>query len=183
MIEILCIRHGQAAASWQENPDPGLSEEGTRQALGLVPVLRQEKIRSIISSPMQRTRQTASPLCKALHLPVTIDNNFCEIPTPALVPLEKRLDWLRASSHLKWPQLEEGLHRWRDNILNSIRAIQTPTIIVTHFMVLNVVVGSIRGDVKLVNYRPDYCSVLRLGLTEQQIVLLDLGSQAQSRLL
>ena len=35
-ISIILIRHGEAAASWSEDPDPGLSDNGHEQAENLL---------------------------------------------------------------------------------------------------------------------------------------------------
>ena len=58
---IFLIRHGEAAASWGDHPDPGLSDLGRGQAEAVSGILEKLGATSAISSPMQRCRETAQP--------------------------------------------------------------------------------------------------------------------------
>jgi len=42
-MDIFLVRHGEAAASWGESPDPGLSELGRRQAEVAAALLKQSQ--------------------------------------------------------------------------------------------------------------------------------------------
>ena len=86
-MDIYLVRHGEAAASWGQSADPGLSELGQQQAeqaashlLATVPQDLQ-----LISSPLARALETAQPLARALGKPITRNDIFREIPAP--VPL------------------------------------------------------------------------------------------------
>jgi len=64
MTQIWIVRHGEAAASWEKDPDPCLSALGQSQAeetanalMGLVPMGAQ-----LISSPLRRAQETAAAL-------------------------------------------------------------------------------------------------------------------------
>ena len=85
------VRHGEAAARWGEDPDPGLSELGRAQArrtqMSLIDELTGPV--SIISSPLRRARETAAPLAGALGAQIRIDDAFREIPAP--VPLAQQI--------------------------------------------------------------------------------------------
>ena len=91
---IYLIRHGEAAASWGEHPDPGLSENGQAQAQMVAEQLAAFPIKSIFSSPMARCRKTASYFGARSGLNVDIDTDVTEIPTPEEV--KDRVPWLRA---------------------------------------------------------------------------------------
>ena len=57
---IYLIRHGQAAASWGEHPDPGLSDLGREQAASVATALQTRNIAHAFTSPMARCRETGS---------------------------------------------------------------------------------------------------------------------------
>ncbi len=63
-FKVFLVRHGEAAARWGEDPDPGLSERGREQASAaseaLLGLLDAEV--NIVSSPLLRARLTAEPL-------------------------------------------------------------------------------------------------------------------------
>jgi probable phosphomutase (TIGR03848 family) len=71
---LFLIRHGQTdwigRAIAGRQPDVHLNPEGQAQALQLRDRLRHLPIRTIYSSPLERTRETAAPLAAALGLEV-----------------------------------------------------------------------------------------------------------------
>ena len=54
-------------------PDPGLTEEGLRQAQALACELEGQGLTRLISSPYRRTLETAAPIARRLGLPITVD--------------------------------------------------------------------------------------------------------------
>ncbi|MEM9360907.1 MAG: phosphoglycerate mutase family protein, partial [Pseudomonadota bacterium] len=70
MTDIYLVRHGEAAATWAQSPDPGLSQLGHQQAhdvaQALAPKLDSIEV-SLITSPMLRARETAQPLANQLQ--------------------------------------------------------------------------------------------------------------------
>ena len=77
----LIIRHAQstwnvifgAARIDAGLPDPGLTEEGRRQAETLAQSLEGEGLTRLISSPYRRTLETASIVAERLQIPITVD--------------------------------------------------------------------------------------------------------------
>ncbi len=102
--------------------DPGITQEGERQARALSDKLLNRGIERIISSPYRRALQTTDFLAEALNVPVSI-NPFvreraafvCDIGTPAS---ELARDWPQYDfSHVDeiwWPALEENEHEVKD---------------------------------------------------------------------
>lgn len=178
MATIHLIRHGEAAASWQQNPDPGLSEQGRAQAVALAGERSSHPLDHLVSSPLQRAQETAAPTASARQLPVTVDRVFREIPTPPGISLENRLAWLKSCAHQTWGDADPVVIEWRDGILQTLQSLDGQVAIFTHFMVMNVVLGHLRGTEQLVCYQPDYCSILSLRKTGTQLQLLDVGRQA-----
>lgn len=82
MTEILLIRHGETA--WnaikrlQGHLDIPLNEEGKRQAAALGRALREESLDAIISSDLQRARQTAQAIAAPRGMAVQIDRDLRE---------------------------------------------------------------------------------------------------------
>jgi len=179
-MKIYLVRHGQAAAHWQEADNPGLSELGHRQAataaeqlLGLVDA----SVR-LISSPMVRARETAQPLAKSLGAEVSIIEAFREIPTPVLLP--ERQNWLQTIASQTWNEQHEMVREWHQALLRELRQIRQPAVVFTHFMVLNAIVGALTGEDRVVSYLPDNASVTTVQWAGQTLELLQLGQQLKT---
>lgn len=178
MDTIRLIRHGEAAASWQQNPDPGLSELGRVQAQSLAEELAATAPATILSSPLRRAQETAAPLAHACHLPIVIVDVFREIPTPPHIEIGNRLDWLRACAHRPWRDADPVVLTWRDNLMQALLPLRGDVVVFTHFMVMNAVLGQLRGEDTLVSYQPDYCSVLTLERVGDALNVRSVGRQA-----
>ncbi|MGH3604595.1 MAG: MSMEG_4193 family putative phosphomutase, partial [Pseudonocardiaceae bacterium] len=57
----------------------GLDEGGVAQAHALVERLAQLPLAAVVSSPLQRCRETVAPLAQARELEVTVDDRFIEV--------------------------------------------------------------------------------------------------------
>jgi probable phosphomutase (TIGR03848 family) len=84
MTQILLIRHAvndvmkaKKLAGWM--PDVHINEEGRQQAEAVAERLQQLPIRAIYSSPLDRTRETAEPLARALNLDVQVRDGLGEV--------------------------------------------------------------------------------------------------------
>ena len=83
---LLLIRHGQtswnADGRWQGHGDPGLTDEGVAQARRLARTLRDDQHRTwvrIISSDLERARQTAVAIADQLGLEIELDRRLREL--------------------------------------------------------------------------------------------------------
>jgi len=180
-MSIFLVRHGEAAARWHESDDPGLSELGRQQAaeaagqlLGRIPPGSR-----LLSSPMQRARETAVPLATALGAEPAIVEPFREIPTP--VAMAERQTWLNRIARQTWGEQHAMVQDWRLALLAALREIREPTVVFTHFMVLNVIVGALRADDRIVNFLPDNASVTTLHGFGDDLQLGELGRQFRTR--
>ena len=77
MVSLLLLRHGQIRANvagrWHGSTDSPLTWTGRRQAKRTARYLaRNEPITAIYSSPLQRCRNTAAAVGKALNIPVEV---------------------------------------------------------------------------------------------------------------
>ena len=98
---IYLVRHGEAAASWGDHPDPGLSTLGQEQAADVSTTLCRLGATTAISSPMQRCRETAAPFAEQITAPLEIVAAISEIETPGHVV--DRVSWLRTLMQSQWP--------------------------------------------------------------------------------
>jgi probable phosphoglycerate mutase len=181
-MKIYLVRHGQAAAHWQEADNPGLSELGHRQAATTARQLLGSVDASVrlISSPMVRARETAQPLAKSLGAEVSIVEAFREIPTP--VPMPERQNWLTRIARQTWNEQPEMVQEWHQALLRELRQIRQPTVVFTHFMVLNAIVGALTGEDRVVSFLPDNASVTTVQWAGQTLELLQLGQQLKTEI-
>lgn len=179
-MEIFLVRHGEAASSWGESPDPGLSELGLRQAVDVATQLRQLLVEPVqmISSPLQRAKETAAPLSRLLRQGVREDEAFREIPSP--VPLAQRQAWLRQFMQQQWSEQGADLQAWRGKALGQLMELRQSAVIFTHFLVINAVVGHVLDRPQTLCFWPDNGSVTRLRLTGSSLELVALGSEMET---
>lgn len=177
---IYLVRHGEAAAHWGQSADPGLSALGCEQAevcaRALTPRLDAGAV--LLSSPLARATQTAAPLARHMGVDVSVSEAFREIPAP--VPLPQRRDWLRAFMREEWKRQGEALITWREALLSALYSTQSPVVIFTHFLVINTVVGHIRGSERTLSFWPDNGSVTELLLRDGRLELVTLGREMET---
>ncbi len=177
-MDIYLVRHGEAAASWAQAPDPGLSSLGQEQANAaahlLAPRLAGAGIQ-LLSSPLSRTLETAAPLARELGLPVHVNEAFREIQAP--VPLSERQAWLRQFMGQRWEEQPASLHAWREQATRQLLALGGPAVVFTHFLVINAVVGQIQGLQTTLCCWPDNGSITHLRHCGNELELVELGAQ------
>tara|TARA_B100001123_G_scaffold423982_1_gene534800 strand:- start:405 stop:974 length:570 start_codon:yes stop_codon:yes gene_type:complete len=175
-VTIYLIRHGEAQSAWDEDPDPDLSEKGKEQSEllkeKLLPVLPSDF--KAISSPLLRAQKTAIPLKNELGFEMSINDKFAEIPSPG-IPLSERREWLKGIFNINTKNLEEPQMLWRNSIIESLKSLNNNTIIFSHFMVINCVVGWINNSEKFVSFYPDNCSITKIIRAEDNFKILNLG--------
>ena len=164
-IQIAMVRHGRASAGWDTALDPGLDDLGRKQAEDVASKLDQifvGKDVEIVSSPLVRCQQTASAFAKLRALPVQVCDEVTEIPSPNGVAIAERVDWLRVVMQGRWSDLDDNYLAFRDRLVEFVRAIEHNTVIFSHFVAINAVVGSLINDDRLVIRSLDNCSVTLL---------------------
>lgn len=174
MARLFLIRHGEAAAGWGAELDPGLSERGRAQAAALLE--RFPAPLPLVVSPMRRTRETAAPLERAWGYPGRIEPVISEVPSPVREFAERRawLDRLMAGRWAEAPQLAG----WRESLLRFLRGAAEDAVLVTHFIAINAAVGAALGEDRVACFRPDHCSVTELEADGRSLRLTKLGREA-----
>ena len=167
-VTIYLIRHGEAKAAWDQDPDPSLSEKGKQQS-----ELLKEEILPDLPSDFE-AQETAIPLKEKLDFELSINDTFSEIPSPGIALADRR-DWLRAVFDANVKELQEPQLLWRNSIIESLKLLQNNTIIFSHFMVINCVVGWIKNSEKFVSFHPDNCSITKIIRVEDKFKILTLG--------
>jgi broad specificity phosphatase PhoE len=76
-VEILVVQHGEKVRS---AGDPGLSDEGHRQAAVVAMWLAENRpeVGAIVASPLRRAQETADPIAAAFGLELTTDARLAE---------------------------------------------------------------------------------------------------------
>lgn len=178
---IYLVRHGEAAASWGESADPPLSELGREQAHAVARTLTAGEVTPdlLVSSPLKRARETAQPLSEALSLSVSVDECFREIPSP--VPLSERQDWLRQFMRERWEMQGPLLWGWRDAMLAALDELPPNTVIFTHFLVINTIVGALEREQRTLIFWPANASVTTLERCADELSVRALGESMRSK--
>lgn len=189
MTRLYLIRHGKPAAAWGEGDgDPGLDETGHAQAravaVRLMALPEVDRPVLVVSSPLRRCRETAQPLADALGVSVEIDPGVGEIPTPGALSSAERPGWLRAAFADAWADIKGDLdyELWRRDVAEAV-ARRRRTAVFSHFVAINAVVSVVRGEDRVINFRPDHTSVTTLDLDGDLLTLVSLGDEAATGVL
>ncbi|MBW2177930.1 MAG: histidine phosphatase family protein [Deltaproteobacteria bacterium] len=177
MTTIYLIRHGRAAAGWGESVDPGLDDTGKKQAAGILQTLGEMQPMPIVSSPMARARETAEPLAKTWNCIPVIDSRFTEIPTPANIPSSRKA-WIKAVLSKNWDELSGELQAWRENLILAACSLPVDTVVFTHFIAINALVGKAVRDNNVLVFLPDNTSITSLTVNGTSLMLLGKGREA-----
>ena len=178
---IYLVRHGEAAASWGQSADPGLSELGCEQAVAAakaLEVLLANQTPTLISSPLLRAQETAQPLADARKQAVSIDERIREIPSP--VPLAERQNWLRGFMQGRWAEQDSDLHQWREAALAAVMEAPASTIMFSHFLVINALVGLCDKREETLVFYPANGSITVLSRSDGKLVVERLGDEMES---
>lgn len=179
---ITLVRHGEAAASWGDHPDPGLSEAGQQQAQAVATVLAESPVDLILTSPMQRCRETSIPLSVHLGLTPVIAPEVSEIPTPSDLQTD-RVTWLKALMAGQWSQSPDLIQTWRKSLVEKITDLPDNTVVFSHFVAINAVVSALEGSDEAVLFRPTYCSQTVLTRQNGTLNVKRRGDEAATRIL
>ncbi|MBU1194513.1 MAG: histidine phosphatase family protein [Proteobacteria bacterium] len=177
MAKIYLVRHGQASAGWGADIDPGLSALGRQQAQEAAKILALAGPVQILSSPMARALETARPLCELWQTEPVVELRVAEIPSPT-EDLGQRTEWLHKIMQDKWPNLGSDLQRWRRRIIDTVEELTEDTVIFSHFIAINVLVGAATDNDLLVNFFPDNASITIFEVYHNHIHLVERGKEA-----
>lgn len=177
MTKLYLIRHGQAAAGWGADADPGLDATGVAQSKRMAARMAPLGPMPVMVSPMRRTRETAVPLLEHWQSKPLVEMSVSEIPSPPS-HVKDRVGWLRDVMERRWPQLDPDLRQWREAVLACLQSVRKDTTVISHFVAINVAVGAATDDDRVVCFRPQNCSRTVLEVADGALQLVELGEQA-----
>ena len=169
MPRLVLVRHGEAAAGWGDDPDPGLSERGRQQAEAMADAIAPLGPLPLVTSPLRRTRETAAALERRWGVAARVDAAVGEVPSPADVP-EGRMAWLRRLLPLPKSEWPPELQAWQQSVVATLLALPDDTVVVTHFVLITVAAG-------VDGYLPDNCSRTVLDAGPHGLQVVSLGEQ------
>jgi broad specificity phosphatase PhoE len=115
---------------------------------------------------------------------VAIESRVGEIPSPDGVALEDRGTWLREIMAGTWTQASErsGTHyvNYRDAIAACVASCKTDTVIFSHFVAINAVIGAAQGRDEVLIASLDNCSVTTFDITGGRLTVLEIGGEADT---
>ncbi len=145
MPRLYLVRHGQASAGWGEDPDPGLDDVGRRQAETMADTLAPLGPLPMLTSPLRRTRETASALEHRWGTMAVVDAAVAEIPAPS-DDLAERHAWLQTALGSTWTELGPRYVSWRTMVTDLLLGLREDTVIITHFVAINAAIGRATED-------------------------------------
>ena len=189
MTRLYLIRHGKPASTWGDaDEDPGLDDAGRAQAEAardwLLSRPAGERPARVVSSPLNRCRETAQPTAEALGVEVEIDARVGEIPTPAALSAAERPAWLRKAFEGTWGEIKGDLdyEAWRAAMVASLAA-RGDTAVFSHYVAINAVVSHLVGDDRVLSFRPDHTSITVLETDGTTLTLVEKGHEATTSVL
>ncbi len=181
MPRVYLVRHGQAAAGFDQDRDPGLSDLGRSQAQTVGNTLAPKGPHQVISSPLRRCRETSQPLCATWDVTPNIVEAVAEIPSPT-DDLSARTAWLQSIMPGRWADIgDPTLETWRDQVVEAIRVLSEDTVVFSHFIAINAIVGHMQNDDRMVVFRPDNGSITTIDVIDRKLSLVEMGAEAETQ--
>lgn len=184
MSRVYMVRHGRASAGWNVDPDPGLDELGRTQALKVASRLSSHGPLPVVSSPLLRCQQTAFPLAMAWGTEAVIESLVGEIPSPSGHTVESRGEWLREVMAGTWSDVAtssgDRYRTYRNDIARHVSLLATDTVIFSHFIAINAVIGAATNDDRVVVGHLDNCSVTIFEVGDGKLDLVEMGGEADT---
>ena len=181
-VRLYMVRHGKAAAGWDQDHDPGLDDTGRAQAREMAEALAPHGPLPLVSSPLRRARETATPLEDLWSAAAAIEPRIAEIPSPT-DDLAERRAWLNRVMTDSWTNQTADLRAWRDGVVAALCGMPRDAVMVSHFIAINAAVGAATGDDRVVGFRPGNCSVTVLEVADGALSLVERGRELDSEVL
>lgn len=155
------VRHGRAAAGWDADPDPGLDDLGRHQAETVAASLDTTVAAgsAVWTSPLRRCRETAAAFVDRRGVEALVEARVAEIPSPEGIEMADRVTWLRTAMAGTWADLGSRYTQYRDGVVEAVLGSTGDTVVFSHFIAINAVIGHCLGDDRLVIDRLDNTSV------------------------
>jgi broad specificity phosphatase PhoE len=103
-----------------------------------------------------------------------------EIPSPEGVAFGQRVPWLRAAMTGTWTALGPRYLDYRDAVAAYIASLRSDTVVTSHFIAINAVIGACTGDDRVVIRSLDNTSVTVVETSPAGMVLVQGGHEADT---
>jgi broad specificity phosphatase PhoE len=186
MPRLFLIRHAEPVAAWGgADHDPGLSIKGHEQAAATASALMGLGPLALLSSPMRRCQETATPFAALSGQTPVLEPAVSEVVAPAGVSdrrtwLRENFPWDEGGARRKWADVDPGLLAWRDDVTNAMSALRGDSAVFSHFIAINVIVGAATGAEETMVFRPGHASITELALDDGLLRVVSLGAEMQS---
>ena len=183
MTTVRLVRHGQASAGWGIDPDPDLDDLGRSQAEAVAARLDDlvgEATPEVWTSPLLRCRNTAEPFRQRRGVDALVEEAVREIPSPPGMAASERADWLRSAMDGTWSDLGGEFVAYRDHLVKLVAAIERDTVVFSHFIAINAIIGACSGDDRLVIRTLDNTSITTVDVTDGILTLVEGGAEADT---
>jgi len=190
MAKLYLIRHARPAAGWGEDADPGLDAVGQQQAEATARTMDETLDRMpIYTSPLRRCRETARPLELLWQRSAEVFEAVAELPSPVL-DLRARQQWLQQAMRGTWHELNDlassgstDYLAWRQTLLDSLARLSQDSVIFSHFIAINVVIGAAYAREDVVCFRPDHASITCVETANGSLRVVELRRQTNTTVL
>ena len=190
MARLYLVRHARPSANWGEEPDAGLDATGLEQAGAAARTLAQAlEPMPIYTSPLRRCRETARPLEQLWQQAAQVLEPVAEIPSPP-VHHRERFQWLKQAMGGTWQELRDSAPPdspdylgWRETLLTSLAGISQDSVVFSHYIAINVMVGAAQSRDEVVCFRPDHASVTCVEVSDGRLKVLGLGRERDTSVL
>jgi broad specificity phosphatase PhoE len=179
VTRIVLVRHGRPDGTWGRDPDPGLDARGRQQAEAVADLLAPAGPLAVVVSPLLRTRETAAPLARRWGIDPVVEPAVGELRAPP-DPQPDHATWLRTLMTGRGADAPEILDPFRARVLGAIRALRDDTVVVTHFLAINAVVGAATGDDRVTCFTPTHCSRTVVDLDGDTLRVVELGDSGRT---
>lgn len=156
MTRITLVRHGKAAAGW-DDADPPLDDAGHAQAEAMAKAIGGDA-RPLFASPLRRARETAAALERLWGVNAAIEPRVGEVTAPNDFDVASRTTWLRGFLAGTYLDAGDVYARWRDDVLDTLRAMPDGAVVVSHFVAINAAIGKAWDEARVVCQAIDNCS-------------------------
>jgi broad specificity phosphatase PhoE len=110
---------------------------------------------------------------------LNINSIYSEIPSSDIDKSDKK-NWLRDIMQLDIDYLPEEVLKWKNNLVDDCLNLSKDTIVFTHFMVINALVGSLLKNNVLMYFYPNYVSVTKITFENKEVKSISLGDEKKT---
>lgn len=182
MGRLYVVRNARTEEGIGFRENPGLDEIGRVQADAIVEKLKEDRPSRILTSPQRRALETAAPLARYWSLTPVVEPSLTLMPLPDDESCDREA-WLGSFMKGSWRDAPHEQVRWREYCLSSLGQLSGKIVLVTHFIVVNMIAGAATGDDRVTVFQPDNGSITTIDIDGGRMTLVQLGRQAATRLL